>query len=140
MVLLLMKVLAISDIHKNKYAIKKTIRLIEEHTPDLLLITGDITTFGPLEFAEEFLESLPDLRTLVLPGNCDPPNILELFDSSRAESLHGRKVTISDVTFVGLGGSNSTPFNTPFELTEEEIFEKLDPSWNQVLSWLSIFL
>jgi Icc-related predicted phosphoesterase len=28
--------------------------------------------------------------------------------------------------FLGLGGSNLTPFNTPFELTEAEIKEELD--------------
>ncbi len=121
-----MKVLAVVDVHKNDHALEKTLEYIKLHHPDLLIIAGDITTFGPLEFAREFLENLPELRTVAIPGNCDPRAILQVLDDSRAINLHGRKETIEGITFVGLGGSNITPFNTPFELTEAEIYQELD--------------
>lgn len=121
-----MKLLAIVDIHKSESALSRTQEFIEKHKPDLLLIGGDITTFTPLAFAREFLASLSDIRTLALPGNCDPPEILSVLDESAAVNLHGRKETIEGITFVGLGGSNATPFNTPFELEENEIFQTLD--------------
>ncbi len=121
-----MRVLAIVDIHKSENALDTTIHYLNTHKPDLLLIAGDITTFGPLEFAETFLDNLPDIKTLALPGNCDPREILGVLDNSKAQNLHGRKEVIQGITFVGLGGSNQTPFNTPFELTEDEIFQTLD--------------
>jgi Icc-related predicted phosphoesterase len=40
-------------------------------------------------------------------------------------SLHARKVVVAGRTFVGIGGSNPTPFGMPFELTEEEILDAL---------------
>jgi Icc-related predicted phosphoesterase len=120
------------DIHKSENALKFAQKFIDAHKPDLLLIAGDITTFGPLEFAEEFLSGLiklpglPDGRIMVLPGNCDPREILSVIDRSKAVNLHQESETIDGITFVGLGGSNTTPFGTPFELSEDEIFSKLD--------------
>jgi Icc-related predicted phosphoesterase len=35
--------------------------------------------------------------------------------------MHGKLEQIGKIRFIGLGGSNFTPFNTPFELSEEEI-------------------
>ncbi len=121
-----MKVLVIVDIHKSETAYGTTKQFIRRYEPDVLIIAGDITTFGPLEFAEEFLELLPDIKTLAVPGNCDPHEILPVIDESKAINLHGRAETIDDITFVGLGGSNATPFNTPFELSELDIYNKLD--------------
>ena len=121
-----MRVLAITDIHKDENALTRTLRFIDEYKSDILLILGDITTFGPLSFAEKFIAGLPDMNILALPGNCDPREILSVLDDSKAINLHRGKETIDGITFVGLGGSNDTPFNTPFELTEAEIFSALD--------------
>jgi Icc-related predicted phosphoesterase len=51
---------------------------------------------------------------------------LDIIDTSPAKNLHGKKEILDGITFVGLGGSNSTPFNTPFELDENEIYKQLD--------------
>jgi Icc-related predicted phosphoesterase len=87
-------------------------------------VCGDITQFGPPEWATEFLNGIP-LKTLAIPGNCDPKEVLEAIEESAAIPLHGEKVELEGRTFVGLGGSNRTPLNTPFELSDEEIYEKL---------------
>ena len=121
-----MRALVIVDIHKSESALEKVKKLIDKQKPDLLIIAGDITTFGPLAFAERFLAGLPEIKTLALPGNCDHREILTVIDHSQAINLHGRNEKIDDILFVGLGGSNATPFNTPFELTEKEIYERLD--------------
>jgi Icc-related predicted phosphoesterase len=52
--------------------------------------------------------------------------VLEAIEDSQAISLHEKKVEFGGYTFVGLGGSNATPFNTPFELTEDEIYSTLN--------------
>ena len=121
-----MKVLVIVDIHKSESGLRTTIDYIQKFKPDLLVIAGDITTFKPLEFTEKFIAGLPDIKILALPGNCDPQDTLRILDESKAINLHGRKEIIEGITFVGLGGSNITPFNTPFELTEDEIYSLLD--------------
>ena len=41
--------------------------------------------------------------------------------------MHKKKTVIDGVPFIGLGGSNPTIFNTPFELSEEEIESSLEP-------------
>jgi putative phosphoesterase len=121
-----MKVLVIVDIHKSDSGLRTATDYIQEYKPDLLLIAGDITSFKPLEFTEKFIAGLPDIKTLALPGNCDPRDTLRILDESKAINLHDKKEIIDNVTFVGLGGSNITPFNTPFELSEDEIYSALD--------------
>jgi putative phosphoesterase len=121
-----MKVLVIVDIHKSETALDITKKFLEQYNPDLLIIAGDITTFRPLSFTEDFIEGLPNIKTLALPGNCDPRETLIVLDESKAINLHGKKETIDGITFVGFGGSNTTPFNTPFELSEEDIYQTLD--------------
>jgi Icc-related predicted phosphoesterase len=121
-----MKMLFTVDIHKSTYALEMILQFISKYKPDILVLGGDITTFGPLEYANELLNDLTDLPILALPGNCDPRDILRVFDKSSAKNLHGKKEIMDGITFVGLGGSNSTPFNTPFELDEDEIYNDLD--------------
>lgn len=94
---------------------------------DCLILMGDLTDFGPLSVAEDILvkAGAAGLPTLAVPGNCDPKAILEVLNK-HGVNLHAKISRIDDVTFVGFGGSNLTPFNTPFELTEAEIKEELD--------------
>ena len=51
-----MKILAISDVHgednENFY------KYLNNNDIDIVIITGDITNFGPLEFVDEFIASL----------------------------------------------------------------------------------
>ncbi len=120
-----MRILAVADIHGASEAKKRINSQIVEYTPNIVVVCGDITQFGPPEWAKDFLDSI-SLKTLAIPGNCDPRGVLEAIEDSQAIPLHGKKVELSGYTFVGLGGSNSTPFNTPFELSEDEIYSSLD--------------
>lgn len=63
---------------------------------------------------------------MAIPGNCDPKTILKVLDNSKATNLHNASQRIDNVTFIGLGGSNPTPFDTPFELQEDEIESDLE--------------
>lgn len=122
-----MRLLIISDIHSFDGAIDMVSGDIKEYSPALLIICGDVTNFGPVSFAEEFLDAIPTERprTLAVPGNCDPPDVLAVLQK-RGIDLHGKAVNIGDFDFVGFGGSNKTPFNTPTEFAEEDIFRALD--------------
>jgi Icc-related predicted phosphoesterase len=88
---------------------------------------GDITNFGPLSAAEDLIGRVKavGIPTLAVPGNCDPKPILEVLDKYGV-NLHGKCVEMGDIIFAGLGGSNVTPFSTPFEFQETEIQEELN--------------
>jgi len=120
-----MRFIVISDVHGRDKVIRYTNRLVKEHQADAVLVLGDITHFGPAEWAGEFLSQL-DAPTYALPGNCDPPGVIEQIER-HAISLHRKKIVLEGRAFVGHGGSNPTIFETPFEMSEDKIMEGLRP-------------
>lgn len=120
-----MRILAISDTHGNFSRIESILSRAGE--VDAILVAGDITNFGPDGKAKELLDVLAASckRVMVVPGNCDPRSVLHVIQNSDVNSLHGSALTLNDITFIGLGGSNPTPFGTPFELSEEEMRETI---------------
>jgi len=121
-----MKILAISDPHGDYAQIPSLVR--KAGSVDVVLIAGDITNFGPDELTYDLLGLLEPLEcpVLAIPGNCDHRSILATLDASSAVNLENAVHTIGDVTFAGIGGSNPTPFDTPFERSEDEIGAMLD--------------
>lgn len=114
-----MRIVAISDIHGDPRARRFIDGLICASSPDLFVICGDITTFGPASFAESILSHLK-VKCAAVPGNCDPAEVLEVIEK-RCISLHGRRVEIDGIQFVGIGGAPVCSHSTPLELDEEEI-------------------
>lgn len=118
-----MRIYVASDIHGSARAAQMIRMDLREHEPDVFVAAGDVTNFGPVEFARELFSGLA-VPTLAVPGNCDPREIIAVLDELGV-NLHGRKTVIEGRPFVGIGGSNPTPFVTPFELSEEDILETL---------------
>lgn len=114
-----MKLLALSDLHGD-YSHIEAIR-DKAGEVDAVLIAGDITNFGPDEHALELFTMFKE-PVLAVPGNCDNPSIQKLLDEN-VINLHNSSYKLGGLTFIGLGGSNPTPFNTPFELSEKKIGE-----------------
>ena len=120
-----MRVLMATDIHGSDWVLEMVPGAVKEHRVDLFLAVGDITHFGsPKGYAKELVSAVP-VRTLAVPGNCDPPHVMKDLDDLGV-NLHLRKVKLQDLTFVGLGGANPTPFGTPFEIEEDDIYRGLD--------------
>jgi hypothetical protein len=96
---------------------------------DVMVISGDITHFGSVQNAKELLLPLVKLQLPVffVPGNCDPPSLAEI-NLKNARCIHGSCETYDSVTFAGVGGGPISPFNTPFEMTEDEIMKVLNQS------------
>ncbi len=120
-----MKLLVITDIHGKN--IRNIRNLLKRENYDLLIIVGDITQFGPVSKAEKILDGLKSIGIPIfaLPGNCDPKDVVDVLEEKEV-NMHSKSFEISGLQFVGLGGSNSTPFDTPFEISEEEIEKELD--------------
>jgi Icc-related predicted phosphoesterase len=116
-----MKFLALSDLHGDYSHIESILNRAGEI--DAVLVAGDLTNFGPDEKALELLEMFR-VPVLAVPGNCDNPSLLKVLDKNENTiNLHKSLHTMGELTFIGLGGSNPTPFNTPFELSEKKIGE-----------------
>jgi hypothetical protein len=119
-----MKFIVVSDIHAKTSTAELVCKLADEHDAENILILGDLTHFGPLSMAVDYIKAL-NRPVYVIPGNCDPLD-LPAAVSEVATDMHGKTVFIGDIKIAGLGGSNPTIFDTPFELSEEKIFSSLD--------------
>jgi hypothetical protein len=112
-----MRLLVVTDFH-NRY--EKVPEILKKAGKvDGTLLAGDLTEFGPAENAKKLLGMLPK-PILAVPGNCDPKDMVQLL-KAEGVSLHEGKKKLDNIMFVGIGGSNPTPFGTPLEYSEEEI-------------------
>ena len=116
------EIVFLTDIHGNTDA---ALSIFEREEPDMVLIGGDVTDLGQsLDGVIPFLDEIP-APTFVVPGNCDKREILQIFEASAAVSVHKKTFDMGNITIAGLGGSNPSPFGTPFEHQEDEIAEML---------------
>jgi uncharacterized protein len=78
-----------------------------------------------LDLAGERLDGSPT-RCFVMPGNDDPPSVGEAIERSEGvESCEGIVVEFDGYSMISLGYSNPTPFNSPRELSEDEIYLRI---------------
>ena len=113
-------VLLIADLHGQFGKIDSFLEL----NPEAVFIAGDITNMGPADAIDDVLSRI-DVPCFAVPGNCDPRETVEALEHSDAVCLHGSQINLGKMTIVGIGGSNPTPFNTPFELTDKQIDDLL---------------
>lgn len=118
-----MKILMITDIHSNP---DKIYGYLDNNPVDEIIITGDVTDFGPEELFVDILNKFSEYANVhALFGNCDPKNSSELIDESNATNIHDNISNIGDIKLIGFGGSNPTPFDTPNEYDDEFLYESL---------------
>jgi Icc-related predicted phosphoesterase len=129
-----MKLIAITDVHGRNHVLKWLVDLAKDFA--LLVIAGDVSDWGDKEFFRNFYKTLSDksIMTFFVPGNHDPCN--ESFPNNESfpkiVNLHGKLTTFNGLIFLGIGGSNITPFKTPFELKDDQAFELLSKFSNQI--------
>ncbi len=120
-----MKLLVLTDLHQKTNMIPWINDLIDTERPDAVLCLGDVTDLGTTEDAVSIISSIHG-KKYVLPGNCDTWDVPQAI-SSIAVNMHGRSTEILGYYMAGLGGGTISPFNSPFELTENEIDSGLRP-------------
>ena len=123
-----MKIGFISDIHSRKQTLEAITKEMLNHQIELLLLGGDLTDFGSLEEFQEIAQKAHDLTgvlVLLIPGNCDNPKALDWDGKDGIVNIHEKIYVYKNYNFLGFGGSNFTPFDTPIEFADEEIHEKL---------------
>jgi Icc-related predicted phosphoesterase len=114
-----MRIAFVVDVHDRFGAVEGALRGLEPL--DVLVVGGDITTFGTPEDAERAIELWRPLasRLFAVAGNCDSPAI----DARLAElgvSIDAQGASVGEVGFAGASGSPYTPLHTPHELPDDE--------------------
>jgi Icc-related predicted phosphoesterase len=97
-----MKILAVADLHGSQYRLNLVLKNIEKYAPDLVVVCGDITQFGPAETATNFLNQIPR-ETFAIPGNIDTLDVDQGITASKATNLHLKRVVKQGIPFVGIG-------------------------------------
>ena len=120
-------VLLIADLHGQFGKIDSFLDL----NPEAVFIAGDITNMGPVDAVDDVLSRI-DVPCFAVPGNCDPREILEVLEHSDTVSMHGTSINLGKMTIVGAGGSNPTPFNTPFEMNDKQIDDVLNSAMKKM--------
>jgi Icc-related predicted phosphoesterase len=126
-----MTITALSDIHAAYDVLDRIAE--KEHESDLLLLAGDISTFGtPVEIAAVMKNLIAKGKTiLAVAGNMDmPPCDDELL--RLGISLNARGVRIGDVGIFGVSAAPISILRTPYEITEEEIEQIINAGYTMV--------
>jgi Icc-related predicted phosphoesterase len=120
-----LNILAISDVHAKEN--QGFYDYLKNNNVDLVIVSGDITNFGPPEFAEEFLNKISEFgaKTVAIPGNCDTKEVFKKINKSNAICAHNDIIEYENLAIYGFGGSNPTPFNTPFEFDDDILYDHL---------------
>ena len=126
-----MKIVSISDVHMATHNLARMTEVWRD--TDLAIVAGDLTNFGGVEDARKVLD---DVRAccksvLAVPGNLDKPETFPFFEREGI-ALHGKGTVIDGVGLFGCGGSNLTPFKTPSEFSEDQIYAALAKGYAEV--------
>ena len=126
-----MRIAYVVDVHDRFEAVGHALERIEP--VDVLVVGGDITTFGSPDDAERAIELWRPLapRLLALAGNCDSPAI----DGRLVQlgvSLDGRGVVVGDVGLFGVSAAPHSPLHTPYEVPDDELARRADAGLAEV--------
>ncbi|MHB1998934.1 MAG: metallophosphoesterase family protein [Solirubrobacteraceae bacterium] len=85
-----------------------------------------------MELADQRLADR-DVRCFLMPGNDDPPGVDQTIEAAgRVEACDERIVSFDRHQMVSLGYSNRTPFHSPRELDEDELYRRVDALASQL--------
>ncbi len=125
-----MRILAIADLHGAQYRLNLVLQNIVTYKPDVVIVCGDLTQFGPGEVATNLLNQIPT-RTLAVPGNIDTFDVDQGINMSSAINLDRKHTVLQGIPFVGIG--REIPTELPdllidVEATQEPLKNILTPS------------
>jgi predicted MPP superfamily phosphohydrolase len=104
-------VLHVSDMHLNPLGFDLTERLVNQFAADVVVDTGDITTWGT-EAESALLARIRDVKVpyVFVRGNHDSPRTqLAVAANPNAVVLDGRAVEVAGLVFAGIGDPRFTP-------------------------------
>lgn len=132
-----MRIIAFGDIHMATSGVAAIPGIKEA---DLVLLNGDLTNFGGAAEAKKVLDDIMQINPKILAqyGNLDKAEVNEYLEQL-AINLHGQaRVVQGKVCLIGVGGSNFTPFHTPSEMPEHELFQLTEAAFGQALDYIAL--
>ncbi len=126
-----MKIVSFGDVHMATGNLARMTEILR--TVDLIIISGDLTNFGGIAEARKVIDDARQhcAKVLAVPGNLDRAEVFPWLETEQI-GLHGRGMMHDGVGIFGCGGSNLTPFHTPSEFTEDEIYAALRRGYDEV--------
>jgi Icc-related predicted phosphoesterase len=126
-----MKIISFGDVHMATRNLERMGEVMRDC--DLVILSGDLTNFGGPDDARKVLTDVRRACSAVLavPGNLDRLEVIPFLEEDGV-ALHGKGRTIGGIGIFGCGGSNITPFGTPMELSEDEIYSTLRAGYEAV--------
>jgi len=97
-----MKILSVADIHGAQFRLNLVLKNIDRYSPDIVVVCGDITQFGPGELAKNFLNQIT-VDTLAITGNIDSNDVGKGIDESNATRIEMKRIVKKGVPFIGIG-------------------------------------
>jgi uncharacterized protein len=126
-----MKIVSFGDVHMATRNLERMGEVMRE--TELVIISGDLTNFGGAADARKVIDEVRKrcAQVLAVPGNLDRPEVFPYLED-QGIALHGKGLVVSGVAIFGCGGSNFTPFSTPTEFSEDEIYDALATGYKDV--------
>ncbi len=128
-----MRILAASDIHGDLNAVENLAKKAKKEKIDLIILAGDLSIFG--NGLEGLLKPFKDAdkKVAIIPGNHDSEADIFMLKKRYPDTLydlHDYSFKIGDIGFFGCGLANIGPN----ELSEDEIRERIQSSYNYIKS------
>ncbi len=125
-----MKLLALADVHGKFFRLDGIVK--KSDPVDAVVIAGDLTQGGPPENAVRSISILKHFcpRVLCVPGNFDPPEVVQAIDTY-AVNLDRTPRIIDGWAFAGIGYSTPTGNQTPSEVPEERMADRVSALFSQ---------
>lgn len=126
-----MKIISFGDVHEDINNLAKIRPVLE--TADIVAISGDLTNCHGMDEAKKVVNAIRvyNKRVLAQYGNMDKPDV-DTYLTKEGINLHGNGFVFEDVGIFGCGGSSLTPFNTPSEISDEDIEKYLTKGYRKV--------
>lgn len=119
--------------HKMDYEELAAVQAMSEQEREVWFAEVMLQTFERwLALADERLEG-SEVRCFLMPGNDDPAGVDEAIERAvRVEACDDRIVEFDGHAMISLGYSNITPFHSPRELDEDELYRRVDALASQL--------
>ncbi|MBI9111094.1 metallophosphoesterase [Maridesulfovibrio ferrireducens] len=127
----IMNWIALGDIHQSL----NFVSLIPEiHDTTGIIVTGDITNHSPLGAMEKFWETISDKNPNILAqaGNMDRNNVTEFLKNKNANIHLEFRELAKGIKIMGVGFSIPTPFGTPSEVSEKQLGQWLEETYEKI--------
>jgi Icc-related predicted phosphoesterase len=120
-----MRIAYVVDVHDRFDTVPNALAAIGD--VDVLVVGGDITTFGTPDDAQRAIELWRSLapRLLAVAGNMDSPEIDERL-VELGVSCDGRGIALGEVGIAGVSAAPVSPLGTPHELRDDELARRAE--------------